>query len=336
MDSEIHSTDFVQTGRLIEFLDEVEAAATAAHAWKLLIVDDEAAVHQATVFAMRDMVVLDRKFEFLHAYSAAEARAIIEKQPDLAVILLDVVMESEHAGLDLVRVIRQDLARDTVRIILRTGQPGYAPEIETIRQLDINDYKTKSELTKVRLFTCLTVALRTYQQLQNLERTRQGLQLIVRGSTMLCQLHGLQTFAEGVVTQLSALLDVPAEGLICAQGAGSESGVPVVIAAAGRFRGLVNLPFSEIQEERLRVVMSRCLSERRHLLGQDCCLYFCTSSGRSIAAYINSTRPLSRVDEELLEVFCAAISAGLENLMLYSRLNELARTLGKFGSALSS
>ncbi|HAY11277.1 MAG TPA: response regulator receiver protein, partial [Thauera sp.] len=94
-------------------------------------------------------------------------------------ILLDVVMESEHAGLHLVRRIRQELDNSETRIILRTGQPGQAPEIDTIRRYDINDYKTKSELTRTKLFTSLTAAIRSYAQLCQLDESRRGLEQIV-------------------------------------------------------------------------------------------------------------------------------------------------------------
>jgi len=42
-------------------------------------------------------------------------------------VLLDVIMETDQAGLDLVEFIRDTLKNETVRIILRTGQPGQAP-----------------------------------------------------------------------------------------------------------------------------------------------------------------------------------------------------------------
>ena len=103
-------------------------------AWRVLIVDDEREVHAATLFALKDLIVSGRPLEFLHAYSAAEARGVMERTPGVAVVLLDVVMETGDAGLQLVRVIRDELGCADTRIILRTGQPGYAPELEVIRR----------------------------------------------------------------------------------------------------------------------------------------------------------------------------------------------------------
>ncbi len=138
-------------------------------AWRLLIVDDEPDVHRATTFALSGVIIMDRSLEFLHAYSAAQAIEILKQEKDIAVVLLDVVMEREHAGLDLVKTIREELHLPEVRIILRTGQPGQAPEIETIHDYDINDYKTKSELTRTKLFATITSALRAYRQIRALD-----------------------------------------------------------------------------------------------------------------------------------------------------------------------
>lgn len=134
--------------------------------WTVLVVDDDADVHHATEIALRGLLIEGRPLTLLHAYSRAEALARIEQTEDLAVMLLDVVMESDDAGLTLVREVRTRLRREALRIILRTGQPGYAPELVTIRDYDINDYRTKSELTRVRLFTSLTTAVRAYRQMR--------------------------------------------------------------------------------------------------------------------------------------------------------------------------
>lgn len=138
---------------------------SAPTAWRVLVVDDEDDVHQATTFALADLTFFGRSLEFLHAHSAQEAAHTLTTEQEIAVILLDVVMETENSGLNLVRVIREDLGLANVRIILRTGQPGHTPEIETIQAYDINDYRTKSELTRTRLYVCISTAIRTYSQI---------------------------------------------------------------------------------------------------------------------------------------------------------------------------
>jgi diguanylate cyclase (GGDEF)-like protein len=155
----------------LEFLDDPTSPSDIREpVWRLVVVDDEPDVHRATTFALAGVRILGRTLEFLHAYSAQEATQLLTSERDVAVVLLDVVMERESAGLELVKVIRQDLKLTDLRIILRTGQPGYAPEIETIHDFDINDYKTKSELTRTKLYATVTAALRAYEQIRKLDQ----------------------------------------------------------------------------------------------------------------------------------------------------------------------
>ncbi len=143
--------------------------------WKIAIVDDEQEVHDVTVLALRSFSFCDRGLEFLSARSAAEARQLLAQHADVALVLLDVVMETDEAGLALVRYIRESLKNEHVRVVLRTGQPGHAPETAVIRDFDISDYRTKTELTATRLLTTVTSALRTYQQLQAVTAQREEL-----------------------------------------------------------------------------------------------------------------------------------------------------------------
>jgi len=148
--------------------DATVSTETGGAAWRVLVVDDDPDVHNATRLALSMTTILDRNLVLLHAYSSIEGRQVIEQEEDIAVILLDVVMETEDAGLRLVKIIREDLNRHDVRIILRTGQPGYAPEVDVIRMYDINDYRNKSEMTLARLVTALTSAIRSYDQIRSL------------------------------------------------------------------------------------------------------------------------------------------------------------------------
>lgn len=153
--------------------DEVEP-------WLILIVDDDRDVHISTEFALGSERFNGRGLRFQHAYAASEAEGILSQPNDIAVILLDVVMESDDAGLRLVRVIRDQLGLTVPRIILRTGHPGYAPERDVIRDYDIDDYRTKSELSRARLFTSVATALRAYDRLRQLQEANQRLEAMTR------------------------------------------------------------------------------------------------------------------------------------------------------------
>lgn len=147
----------------------VYPASVSAAPWKILVVDDDVDVHEATEFALRKITILGRKLELIHAYSGEEGNRVFNANSDIAVLLLDVVMEEEHAGLQLVRQLREQ-GHHKPRIILRTGHPGYAPESRIIRDYDINDYRTKDELTRTRLITTLTASIRAYDYINMLEK----------------------------------------------------------------------------------------------------------------------------------------------------------------------
>jgi PAS domain S-box-containing protein len=147
-----------------------------ASPWKILIIDDEQEVHTVTKMVLAHFVFEGRSLAFLHAYSAAEAKKILETEDGIAVILLDVIMEEEDSGLKLIGHIRETLGNRFVRIILRTGQPGQIPEHNVIVEYDINDYKSKSELTYQKLFTSVTAALRAYDVICSLEKSSKELE----------------------------------------------------------------------------------------------------------------------------------------------------------------
>ncbi|MCW2246261.1 PAS domain S-box-containing protein [Azospirillum fermentarium] len=158
------------------FAAEDEGAADALPPWTVLVADDEPDVHAMTTLLLGDVRFRGRRLAFIPAFSAQEARAILaadraENGPggSIAVALLDVVMEGENAGLDLVRWVRETLGNSHIRIILRTGQPGQAPPRDVILNHDINDYRDKAGLSSDALFTALIAALRGYEQLAAVE-----------------------------------------------------------------------------------------------------------------------------------------------------------------------
>ncbi|HEU4817010.1 MULTISPECIES: response regulator [Janthinobacterium] len=155
-----------------EPLARADAAAEPATAapWRVLIVDDDVDVHVVTKFALSQASFQGRRLSFLHAYSGAEALALLRGTQDIAVVLLDVIMETQDAGLQVARQIREELHNSAVRIILRTGQPGQALEHRIIIDYDINDFWCKTDLTTRKLFTTVIASLRTYATLREAEQ----------------------------------------------------------------------------------------------------------------------------------------------------------------------
>jgi diguanylate cyclase (GGDEF)-like protein len=315
---------------LLTFADEAPADAVGlqSRGWAVLIVDDDEQVHSATLFALKDLVVHGRPLEFIHAYSADEARTMLQDRDDVAVIFLDVVMENEDTGLRMVKVIREDLGLRETRIILRTGQPGYAPEVEVISNYDINDYRTKSELTRTRLITSLTAAIRSYEQIQTISENRRGLEKIVHASAALFERRAIEGFAEGVLTQIASVLGIPANGVVCAQRGDpfddSDHDHYYVISAVGRYAAQIGHRIDELDDRHIRDEIRSCMEARRSVIHGTTSAIYLTFEDREAAVFVDSPVPLEPLDRQLLEVFTANISVGYANVHLFQRLNHLA------------
>lgn len=167
--------------------------------WQVLVVDDDEEVHRITELALSDFVYANRRLEFINAYSGAEARTKLQENPGIALILLDVVMESDDAGLRFAQFVRQDMANSFIRIILRTGQPGMAPERHVLTVYDINDYRAKTELTQDRLYTVVYTALSSYRDMMALARSRQQLVGVVEELETLSEVTS-RTFRQALKT----------------------------------------------------------------------------------------------------------------------------------------
>ena len=155
------------------FAPEAAKAEGSDDVWKVLLVDDEPDIHAVLRLALQDVVIEGRPLQLLDAKSGEEAKAKLNEQPDIALILLDVVMETEHAGLDLVHYIRKELDNRTTQIVLVTGQPGYAPQREVIEEFEVDGYRLKSELSSDKIFVTVYAALRTHKVMLDLKKQRE-------------------------------------------------------------------------------------------------------------------------------------------------------------------
>ena len=310
---------------LVDFLDEEGAAPVApgGPVWKVAIIDDDQAVHDGTRFALYDYRLAGQGIEMISAYSAEEGRRLMAAHPDIAVVLLDVVMESEDAGLELVDYIRKVLKNETVRIILRTGQPGQAPERRVIVDYDINDYKAKTELTADKLFTSLTAAIRGYQQLQRMTETRRGLEIIIDAASTLFDLQSMQRLAEGVLTQIASLLEVECAGILVLRDDHRQDEQLSVLAGSGCYRQFVGEPRKGDLKHGVMDVVRMAFERRCHeFVDNRSVLYLRTGSGREVVVILEAPKSLSETNRALVEVFCSRLAIAFDNVILYQKLEE--------------
>ncbi|MDT8989634.1 DUF3369 domain-containing protein [Curvibacter sp. APW13] len=299
-----------------------EAPAQALKPWRLLVVDDEPDIHAVTRLALGQVVFKGRRIEILSAYSGEQGFELLAREPDIALVLLDVVMETEDAGLRLARRIRDELNNTLVRIVLRTGQPGQAPEQQVIVDYDINDYKAKTELTTQKLFTTLITSLRGYEGLVTIDANRRGLNRILEASSNLYQMSSLQELASGVLTQVGAILSFGTDGVLCVMRkdtAGTQP-VPIVMASTGSATPLVEHALLPTEHPWYDIIGSTIQQRKNHFSEAVDVLFIEAAHGHQFAVAFSPPWPLGDVERSLLNVFCDRIAAAFDNLHMFSQL----------------
>ncbi len=312
--------------------------------WKILIVDDDEEVHSITTLVLKGFSYADQGLEFFHAYSGREAKKLIAEHPDTAVVFLDVVMEKDDAGLEVVKYIRKKLLNNFVRIILRTGQPGQAPEEQIIVEYDINDYKEKTELSSQKLFTVVVSSLRTYQHIMTIEANREGLKNIIDASASLFEQCSIKRLASGILKQLVSIVGMSPDAFVCQVVSGGENVEHQdirVLAGSGIYEHLIRLTDLGIVPEQIRHDVELAVKTRSGFAVNDRYIcYFDSESGAAILLYCEGWQQLSVMNKALVEIYCTNVQIAFENVVLNKEIEETQKdiiyTLGEIADARSN
>ena len=318
------------------------AASPKLTPWKVLLVDDEPDIHDITKLTLSRFRLEGRGLTFVHAYSGAEAKQVLASESDIALVFLDVVMEKEDSGLEVARWMREDLGNQFTRIVLRTGQPGQAPEERVIVNYDINDYKEKTELDRTKLFTTTFAALRAYRDIMKVEEARlaqlnyrEGLERVIAASAYIFQQRNLRDFASGLLQQVVALLRLETSILLRLRGASAISGEQdyEVLARIGEHAGEEIILGPELLEQ-LNDARSNRISQ---LHGDTYVGYFPNSSGKASLLVLKGVEEISEIDAKLLEVFCSGVAIAFDNILLNQEINDTqAELIMRLGDVVES
>jgi response regulator RpfG family c-di-GMP phosphodiesterase len=293
--------------------------------WKVLLVDDEPDIHDITKLTLSRFRLDGRALAFLHAHSGAEAKEVLSRESDIALVFLDVVMEREDSGLEVARWMRQDLDNQFTRIVLRTGQPGQAPEERVIVDYDINDYKEKTELDRTKLFTTTFAALRAYRDIMKVEEARraqhsyrEGLERVIEASTHIFKQRNLKDFAGGLLQQVVALLRLEQSMLLRVAGASVITGASQyeILAQIGDIGGDIIGPelVAQLDEARANRISK--------LHGDTYVGYFPNISGKASLLVLKGVDEISEIDGQLLEVFCSGVAVAFDNILLNQEITD--------------
>ncbi|TAN47133.1 MAG: DUF3369 domain-containing protein [Methylococcaceae bacterium] len=296
--------------------DTVEHA--PRYVWKVLVVDDEPDIRSLTRLNLKNFHFASRELEILEADSAAQARELLTRHRDVAVALIDVVMESDDAGLKLVEYIRNELGNTLLRIIIRTGQPGVAPERYVIDHYDIDDYKDKTELTAQRLYTTVRTAIKAYRDLKTIELNRRGLSRVLEVTPDIYRITtaSLSDFFQGVLTQIIGLCRLDESSFI-------STIEGVIVTVDGQELTIQARSEAFRSEQRFQTVRALCLKALENgaasLPLRNHALVFPLRVRQGIAGfiYVEPTDKLSCADGDLIQMVANQCSSALENLRLH-------------------
>ncbi len=293
--------------------------------WKVLIIDDEPDIHAITRLNLKNFEFAGKQIEFLQAMSGREAKQILETEKDIAVAFVDVVMETDDAGLRLVEYIREELQNSMMRLIIRTGQPGAAPERLVVDQYDIDDYKDKTELTAQKLYTTIRSALKSYRDLTTINNNRKGLEKILDAASGFYQPQSLGNFFDGVLTQLIGLCNLGENSLISTIQNGlvitpDNENVPIQ-AGTGRFAHLDDDPETQ---KTAAACLDKMLDGRETDMFPNNMLPVPLQIRDELLGFVclENADHLGTADQHLIQIMANQCASALRNLQLYLDLRE--------------
>ena len=297
--------------------------------WNILVVDDEETVHQITRLVLSRVTFDERPLNLIEARSALEARQVMESMgEDIALAMVDVVMESDDAGFLLIKAIREEFANHMTRIVLRTGQPGVAPEEKVIQQYDINDYKEKTELTGTKLKTLIYSSLRSYRDILTIENQRRPLEKAIRALSNVNRANTLPRFASAILEQLIALFNFCPDSVYCVARRNSNNvNHYTVLAATGEMDQLLSAENALLEYDdqnlpaELQQAYNLALQEKHSIHTPNAyVVYYAGVSDAESLLYIRHNQQLSDNDKYLLEIFSADVIATYHTLLLQEEI----------------
>ncbi len=295
--------------------------------WKVLLVDDDEDIHRISELNLRNFMYGGREVTLLKAYSASEARSILNDVADIALALIDVVMENDEAGLELVRYIRDKLDYQLIRLFIRTGQPGMAPERYVIEHYDIDGYSEKTDLTAQRLYTMVRTALKSYRDIKTIDMNREGLAYVLEATDELytTEMKSLAKFFQGVLTQIIGLFHLGESGILSTVGGmittfnGEDYSIQ---AKTGEF---VANDQNKGRIEQINKICCNWLLHQTEITGlrKDSMVIPLEIESRSIGfVYLENTQGLTEDERDIIRVMVNQSVSALENLRLHLELSN--------------
>lgn len=318
----------------MKFLKPASTLAPAKNAltkpWKVAIIDDEEQVHAVTQLVLKNTQLDGQPLQFLNAYSAEDGLRLFQDHPDIALAFIDVVMESDDAGLQLIHKIRNDLENHSTRIVLRTGQPGTAPEETIIRTYDINDYKSKTELTDTKLKTCVYSSIRSYRDILTIETSKRGMQKVIAASDSVLRSQTLYQFGNAILSHTVQLLNIKtAEMYLVSQHIDLFGDAELILLAATGDEVKLNTQWdTDILPTDVKQAIIEAIDKQQSSVTENVFIgYYHTNESTQSVLYTRFHEAHNAQQDEILKLFAANITLIFQNLHNREHIQETQKEL---------
>ena len=294
--------------------------------WRILVIDDDEAVHQVTKLVLADAEIEHRKLEIISAFSSKEAKEILTKDDNFCMAFVDVVMETDHAGLELVDWIRNVMKNQAIRLVLRTGQAGNAPEARVIKDFDINDYKEKTDFTSNKMITTVYAGIRAYRDIMTIQKSLDAFKQLISSTHDLLKINKIKAFGSAALNHLLTLMDVESSALYIARSQIDFDDVSnnLILACTGKYvcesDHLDNSHIDEVVQKKIKTAFN----DKSHYSDSKCFVgYYETAHDSSSVLYIEFEEDAEHFRSNLAELYATNVALILESL---TRQYEIERT----------
>lgn len=327
LDRDSLKLDFLGSGR-----GQEARADRKPNSYKVVIADDEEEIHKMTKLVLKGFEQDGTRLQFYDTYSARETIEFLRLNPDVAIVLLDIVMEDDKAGFEVIRFLRETLGNNVTRVIVRTGQPGKAPEERVVVEYEVDDYKTKTELTVQKLYSMMVLCLRAHKNIKAMNRHKESLYKVINASQALYKYHSFTEFLSGMLEQVIEMYGIEES---------AESGVNrlidgfaaiqmmdsfKVLAATGKHTGMVGKLLSPdvCPPALFELVGGIAAGDDSELIARqgDLLVIYKRSSDKLVGNFVVLETPMNIENLDIIKLFLENFSLAIDNFMLNMNASE--------------
>lgn len=303
---------------------------SAKKVWRILVIDDDESVHQVTKLVLSNIEIEGRKIEVTSAYSSKEAKEILLKDSGFCMAFVDVVMETDDAGLQLVHWIRRKLKNQSIRLVLRTGQAGSAPEAKVIKEFDINDYKEKTDFTASKMITTIYASVRAYRDIMTIQRSLDAFKKLIAATNDLLKVNQLKSFGSAALTNLLTLMELESSALYIARNQVDfdQECTSMILACTGKYVcEAESLELSSI-DPAVKKLIQEAFDKKENYIGKDCFVgFYDTAANASSVLYIEFEDDPDHFKSNLADIYATNVALILESLTKQQEIEKTQKEL---------